>query len=303
MIIAKELDFQASIYRGLILPTGEILSNEPPLESPKHFQQIYLLLSGLQYLWKDRNDYFAAGNTSVYFNPRRIRAKKWRGPDFLVVLNAAQKERSSWVVWDENNKYPNFILEVLSRKTEKKDKVEKKLLYQDTFRTPEYFWFGPKSLEFKGFRLTRGKYKLIKPDDRGLIWSEELGLYLGVHNRFVRYYNTEKELIPTPEEDAEISKKRADLAQQRADLEKSARETAEELADLAQQRAESERLAREAAEELAESERLAREAAEELADLAQQRADLAQQLAESERLAREKLAAKLRELNIDPNSL
>jgi len=296
MIIAKELDFQASIYRGLILPTGEILSNEPPLESPKHFQQISLLLSGLQYLWKDRNDYFAAGNTSVYFNPRRIRAKKWRGPDFLVVLNAAEKERSSWVVWDENNQYPNFILEVLSRKTEKKDKVEKKLLYQDTFRTPEYFWFSPKSLEFKGFRLTRGKYKPIKPDDRGLIWSQELGLYLGVHNRFVRYYNSEKELIPTPEEDREILKKRVDLerlaretAEELADLERLAREAAEELADLAQQSADLERSARETAEEIAESERLAREAAE--------------RQAESEKLAREKLAAKLRELNIDPDSL
>lgn len=88
-----------------------------------------------------------------------------RGPDFFVVLNTERKERKSWVVWAEDGKYPNFILEILSDSTAKNDKGLKKQLYQDIFRTPDYFWFDPYTLEFAGFQLNYRFYEAIVPNE------------------------------------------------------------------------------------------------------------------------------------------
>ncbi|MDW8203058.1 MAG: Uma2 family endonuclease, partial [Cyanobacteriota bacterium SKYGB_h_bin112] len=75
-------------------------------------------------------------------------------------------------------------------------------LYQDRFKTREYFWFSPESLEFEGFRLGQQGYEAIVPNGQGWRWSDELGLYLGIHDHKLRYFQPTGELVPTPEEDA-----------------------------------------------------------------------------------------------------
>ena len=45
----------------IIFPPSDIPSDEPPLESSLHLQQILLLISCLNWLWQDRQDYFCAG--------------------------------------------------------------------------------------------------------------------------------------------------------------------------------------------------------------------------------------------------
>ena len=70
------------------------------------------------------------------------------------MLNA-KPAKVGWTVWEEHGKYPNVILETLSPSTANTDKDFKKKLYQDTFRTPDYFWFDPESLEFAGFSSAR----------------------------------------------------------------------------------------------------------------------------------------------------
>lgn len=107
------------------------------------------------------------------------------------------------MVWEEEGKYPNVIVEVLSDKTASIDKGLKKQLYQDTFRTPEYFWFDPISLEFKGFHLVDGQYEDIPPTDEKRLRSRQLELYLGVHEGKLRFFTTDNELIPSAEERAE----------------------------------------------------------------------------------------------------
>jgi Uma2 family endonuclease len=86
--------------------------------------------------------------------------------------------------------------------TEKTDKEFKKKLYQDTFRTANYFWFDPFSLEFKGFALMRGVYEPLQPNAQGLLWSQQLNLYLGIHQDMLRYFTPDGQLVPTPEESA-----------------------------------------------------------------------------------------------------
>ncbi|MEL7039089.1 MAG: hypothetical protein AAFO04_26295, partial [Cyanobacteria bacterium J06592_8] len=141
------------------------------------------------------------------------------------------------------------------------DRTDKKKIYQDTFRTPEYFWFSPNTLEFQGFHLVDGEYEQIEANESGGLWSKQLQLFLGIHEQQLRFFTPEGELVPSPEESAQTEKQQ--------------RETVEQ--------------------QLATSE-------QQLATTEQQLSTTEQQL-EIERQQKEKLAAKLRELNIDPETL
>ncbi|MTJ47682.1 Uma2 family endonuclease [Dolichospermum sp. UHCC 0259] len=254
MIIAQELESQQNISADVIFPPSDLYSDEPPVETELHLRQIILLFKCLEWLWKGRTDFYAAGNLTIYYSPNQKKSQFFRGPDFFVVLETERKTRKSWVVWEEDGKYPNFILEILSPSTANTDREFKKELYQNTFRTPDYFWFDPYTLEFAGFYLTNGKYQPLEPNEKGHLWSEQLGLYLGIHQGLLRYFTPAGELVATPEETAEEETKKTAIQMQRAEIEA-------------------------------------------------QRAKIETQRAEWEARRAERLAAKLRELNIDPDTI
>lgn len=193
----------------VIFPPGDLYSDEPPLESSQHLYQILLLLSCLNWLWKDRTDYFAVGNLTIYYSPKQLKSENFRGPDFFVVLGTEKRPRKSWVVWEEGGKYPNVIVELLSDSTAKTDRGLKKEIYQDVFRTPDYFWFDPVSLEFEGFHLVDGVYEPIPLTEQGWRWSQQMHLYLGIHNDQLRIFTPDGALVPTPEEAAEAERQRS----------------------------------------------------------------------------------------------
>lgn len=111
-----------------------------------------------------------------------------------------------------------LIIELLSNSTATTDRTLKKDLYQNHFRTPEYFWFSPETLEFEGFRLVGNQYQEITSNAMNWRWSQELGLYLGVEQGKLRYFTTEGNKVPTPEESALQERQEKELAQQRAEL-------------------------------------------------------------------------------------
>ncbi|MEC4893195.1 MAG: Uma2 family endonuclease [Oscillatoria sp. PMC 1051.18] len=203
----------------VILPPSEIYSDEPPLESELHLRQMILLIQSLEWLWRDRHDFYAAGNLSIYYNANQLKSQDFRGPDFFVVLGTERKPRNSWVVWAEEGKYPNVIIEILSASTANTDRQLKKRLYQDTFRTPEYFWFYPQTQEFQGFCLVTGQYQTLEANEQGYLWSQQLGLYLGIESQRLRFFDASGNLIPTPEEVALQEAQRADSEAQRANSE------------------------------------------------------------------------------------
>jgi Uma2 family endonuclease len=205
MTIAQSLPLvESHVNPEIIFPQGQFWSDEPPLESNLHLQQIILLIQCLEWWWRKREDYFAAGNLTIYYSPNQKKSEFFRGPDFFVVLGTnPNPNRRSWVVWREEGKYPNLIIEILSDSTAKVDREEKKQIYQDIFRTPDYFWFDPESREFQGFTLISGQYQPITPNAQGWLWSQQLGLYLGLSANKLRYFTPEGELVPTPAEAAQ----------------------------------------------------------------------------------------------------
>ena len=222
MIITQALELQTNtsedISEDIIFPPSDLYSDEPPVETELHLRQIILLLKCLEWLWKERTDFYAVGNLSIYYSPHQKKSEDVRGPDFFVVLGTERKTRKSWVVWEENGKYPHVIVEILSPTTAKTDRETKKILYQDTFRTPDYFWFDPYTLEFAGFNLISGKYQPLQPNEKGHLWSEELGLYLGIHEGLLRYFTSSGVLVSTPEESAEMETTRAAMEAEKAKI-------------------------------------------------------------------------------------
>lgn len=188
----------------------QLLSDEPEMESSLHYSQLALLVSCLEWLWRDQQDFFIGANLTIYFSRQQLKNRDFRGPDFFLVKGTERLARNSWVVWEEEGNYPNLIIELLSASTAAVDRGLKKDLYQTRFRTPEYFWFSPDTLEFAGFRLIGSHYQPIPPSSEGWLWSQELELYLGVVERQLRYLSQSGELIPTPEEAAQQAEQRAE---------------------------------------------------------------------------------------------
>ncbi|RUR86759.1 hypothetical protein PCC6912_02020 [Chlorogloeopsis fritschii PCC 6912] len=189
-------------WDDIVFPPGELYSDEPPLESDLHRKQIDLLIRLLEWFWRNRQDFYVSGNLTVYFSPNQINSEDFRGPDFFVVLNTERKPRKSWVVWEEGGKYPNVIVELLSPSTAEIDRELKKQIYQDIFRTFDYFWFDPETLEFAEFHLVDGKYEPLEPNFQGRLWSQQLELFLGIHQQQLRFCTPDSKLVPTPEETA-----------------------------------------------------------------------------------------------------
>jgi Uma2 family endonuclease len=203
MSFAQDIEPSQDFWEDIIFPPSDLLSDEPPLETELHLRQIMLLIQCLEWVWRSRQDFYACGNLTVYYSPRQRKSEQFRGPDFFVVLGTERKTRTSWVVWEEDGKYPNVIVEILSPATADTDRGLKKQIYQDTFRTPDYFWFDPKTLEFQGFQLVGGQYQELQPNPQGWLWSQQLELYLGIYESKLRLFTAEGQLIPTPEEAAQ----------------------------------------------------------------------------------------------------
>jgi Uma2 family endonuclease len=205
-------------------PPSDLYSDEPELESYLHLQQLTLFLTSLEWYWKERNDFFAAGNLTIYYDEQQLKFRDFLGPDFFVVLGTDRKPRRSWTIWAEGGKYPNFIVEVLSSKTETVDRNQKKILYQGIFRAPDYFWFHPDTLEFQGFHLIDGVYQPLEHNEKGWLWSQQLGLFLGIEprqhfgieQRLIRFFTPDGILVPIPQESLEQAQHQLERERQRA---------------------------------------------------------------------------------------
>jgi Uma2 family endonuclease len=192
----------AQQLEAMMPDASQLYSDEPEMESSLHYMQLLLLVTCLDWLWRDKNDYFIGANLTIYFSRQQLRSRDFRGPDFFLVKQTQKRPRNSWVVWEEDGKYPNLIIELLSTSTADTDRNLKKNLYQDRFHTPEYFYFSPDTLEFAGFRLVGSEYEEIAANANGWCWSQELSLYLGIESDKLRYFTAEGSLVPTPEEAA-----------------------------------------------------------------------------------------------------
>lgn len=192
-----------------------------PMETQRHKVQMDMLIDTLSPWLAARSDGYVGGNMFVYFSLAQVKNQDFRGPDFFAVLGVPKGERLSWVVWQEG-KPPDVVIELLSESTAAQDKNEKKLIYQNLLRVPEYFWFDPFNPEdWAGFFLNRGVYQSIVPNAQNQLVSQSLGLalvrwqgdYKAINTTWLRWATLDGELLPTPQEIADEQRQRAEQAE------------------------------------------------------------------------------------------
>jgi Uma2 family endonuclease len=230
-------------WGGKAMPGQDELPCEDgePMETQFHDAQDALLKDTLIEAWADRRDVFVGGNMFVYFSEQQIRSNDFRGPDVFVVLDVPQKERKSWVAWEEGGRLPDVVIEVTSDSTAHVDRGEKMRIYSQIWRTSAYFIFDPETEQLEGYRLdhTGRRYEPIEPDARGDLEVAALGLKLGLREtahrfhqrRFVRWIDADGAPLPSGAERAEAEKQRAEAEKRRADAEKQRAEAERQRAE------------------------------------------------------------------------
>ena len=297
---ARILDFPDDDF----IPENELLETDGiPLDSSRQRKQINLAIDVIEQGMAEQgaDDVYVGGNQFVYTSPdhartiRRAVEQLWlpnfpapvdgprpapgkrlnRGPDVFVVRGVEPREREVWASWLEDGRLPDFVFEIQSKSTAHVDAGEKRTFYAEVFRSREYFYYGPDDPELGkyrdglvGLRLgTRGFYEPIRPDRRGWIWSEVLGLYVGRwdgvydnrNDRWIRLYDAHGHLVPTgTEEERRLKEEERRLKEEERRLKEEERRRRE----AAEVKAKQECLLRKEAEEQVEEERRRAEAAE-----------------------------------------
>jgi Uma2 family endonuclease len=216
-------------------PTNLIFDDGEPLESNRHRIAMNVLIDSVLQALQPRTDFFAGGNMFIYFSNEQVFNRDFRGPDFFVVLNVENnRERQGWVTWEEQGRYPDVIVELMSPSTAKIDQTTKKELYERTFHTLDYVIydpFDPQSLQ--GWHLNAQRhYESITPNEQGWLWCETLGLWFGLWEgqirrepatgscTWLRFYDREGNLVLLQEEVAAQEQQRAEQEYQRAEQER-----------------------------------------------------------------------------------
>jgi hypothetical protein len=163
----------------------------------------------------------------------------WVEPDVLVAFGVGSHRRRSYALWREG-KAPDFVMEVASVSTWRRDRDEKPSLYE-SLGVREYFLYDPVGgrLEprLQGHMLREGRYRALRPErlangERGLR-SETLGLwaYLEGPEQALRWHDpvTGQDLEDYDEVHAarEAAEARAQEADARAREEEAARRATE----------------------------------------------------------------------------
>ncbi|MGE0087093.1 MAG: Uma2 family endonuclease [Desulfococcaceae bacterium] len=251
---------------GVIYPESD---GEPMGETQIHVIAIIHLYLALEHFFRTRPDVYTVADMLMYYE--KGNPKAFKVPDVMVVKGVEKHMRRIFRVWEEKAG-PCVIFEITSKSTADGD-ISKTGLYA-SLGVREYFLFDPleEYLEssFQGFRLDGIMYSPIAPEKDGSFFSRELGLFLKREGHLLRAVDPETgRAVPSFNEAIYMAGEEA------------------QRADKAERRAEEE--ARRAEEEARRAEEEARHAEEET------------QRAEEEARKSARMAAKLREMGIDPD--
>ncbi|MFH0823439.1 MAG: Uma2 family endonuclease [Pseudomonadota bacterium] len=240
---------------------------EPMAEGDAQLQYMIYCVEALKLHFAAYSTVYVSGNILFYYE-MGDRDKSF-SPDVFVVFGVEKRRRPKYKIWEEG-KAPDFIIEITSHTTRRRDVGFKKDLYERLGVT-EYYLYDPTGdylrPQLKAFFLDEKRHYVsvpivTSPFDSLKVHSPVLDLELRVERGVLRFFDPEtQEYLPSSEKLKQIAETEA-LARKRAELmveaEALARAQAERFA-----KAETE--AREQAERLVKAETDARAKAEALA--------------------------------------
>lgn len=167
------------------LPTGDELldSDDFPVDNEEQNFIPNVLLFLLEYIWKQRQDWFFAVDMGIY-HITGAHPKVPVVPDAFLSLGVQRrkggKPRKSYVMWEEDNIPPILTLEVVSQ-TPGGEYDEKLAIYAKlgvlyyVIYNPQ-FWQRDRHLPFEVYKLVNDSYRLQIGEP---CWMPEIGLGIG----------------------------------------------------------------------------------------------------------------------------
>ncbi len=269
---------------------------EPMAETDFQYVPLTDTIAALRNWFINRTDVYVAGDMLMYYrmndNATRV------APDVFAVFGAAgNHRRHSWLVWREG-KAPDFVMEIASQSTWRRDVTEKRDIYAG-MEVTEYWRFDPTGECFTpalaGERLIDGEYRPLplETDGAGILrgHSAVLGLDICVlPDLELRLYDpVSRQWLLTPRE-SEAARLEEASARQTAEASLQTAETALHTSEEARQTAEASLQTSEEARQTAEASLQTSEEARRTAEASLQTSEEARQAAEDEvRLLRERL--------------
>ncbi len=123
-------------------------------------------ICALRHRYQRRADVYVSGDLFIHYPTMDDDGRAvWKSvaPDVFVVFGAAKRVRHSYVLWQEP-KAPDFVLEILSPSTHRRDREEKPEIYA-AMGVREYFLYDPEgeypSSRVQGFELRGGAYRAL----------------------------------------------------------------------------------------------------------------------------------------------
>lgn len=204
---------------------------KPMAASDEHRRVLTRTLRVLERFFAQHPDVYVSGDLMMYYvegDPRRVVS-----PDVLVTFGIARKARRTYLVWQEG-KPPDFVMELSSKTTYRRDLGEKMEIYAALGIT-DYFLCDIEGLylpePLMGWTLVDGSYHRVPSVRDGGVASSVLGLDFHLFPEDLQLYDpsTQAWLLP-PEEAAEARVEQETRARQQAEDRAAAAEA--EAADL-----------------------------------------------------------------------
>ena len=218
-------------------------------------------------------------------------------PDVYVIFGAPNRQRQSFVTWDEG-KLPDFVLEILSSSTWRHDISAKRALYQ-RLGVPEFWVTDPMGAfvhpRVQGYRLVAGVHTPIDPlPGKRRVRSEVLGLELRVEDGLLRIHDPQTGRDIYDIHGAAETLRQIEAERQRLDAAREQAEADTQRLEAARRRAEADIQRFEAERHRLDAERHRLDAARRQADAERRKADVARQDAERRAADAERRIAELR---------
>lgn len=190
---------------------------------------------------------FTASDLNLYYDPRHTNL--YKRPDWFAVVGVSRlyEERDlrlSYVMWQEGVR-PLVVVELLSPGTKDEDLGQTERIaeqpptrwevYERILGIPYYIVFDRYTNQLRAFTLISGHYQELNLEEPR-IWMPMLelglglwqGVYRGIERPWLRWYDAERNWIPT---DAEAAKARAEQAESLLEAERQKAEQQRQRAD------------------------------------------------------------------------
>ncbi len=173
------------IVRPFAYPDSD---GKPLAENTLQLEWIVKLLTGLEGQYANRPDVFVAGDNLIY--PKMGRYHLKQAPDVYVAFGVVKGHRGSYKVWEENNVFPQVVIEVLSPGN-RPGKMRQKLRFYDRFGAEEYYVLNPDRTTLEVYFRRDGRLQPIPQDDVNGFVSPRLGITFVIADEGFEVYGSD----------------------------------------------------------------------------------------------------------------